>query len=63
MDISILYLVGGTLAGLLLGWLIASLRQQKNQSEHETQRRLIQQTVDQQKAEIDQLKAERQPSQ
>ncbi|STQ46825.1 DNA recombination protein rmuC [Ewingella americana] len=63
MDISILYLVGGALAGLLLGWLIASLRQQKNQSEHETQRRLIQQTVEQQKAEIDQLKADRQQSQ
>lgn len=59
MDISIFYLVGGGLAGLLLGWLIASLRQQKSQSEHETQRRLMQQTLEQQKAENDQLKAER----
>lgn len=60
MDISILYLVGGGLAGLLLGWLIASLRYQKSQSEHETQRRLIQQTLEQYKAENDQLKTERQ---
>lgn len=63
MDISLLYLVGGGLAGLLLGWLIISLRQQKSQSEHETQRRLIQQTLEQQKTDIDNLKAERQQSQ
>src|SRR5471032_2717755 len=60
VDISILYLLGGGLAGLLLGWLIASLRYQKGQSEHETQRRLLQQTLDQHKAENDQLKIERQ---
>lgn len=63
MDISILYLVGGGLAGLLLGWLIASLLQQRHQTEHETQRRLLQQALEQQKAENDGLKAERQQAQ
>ncbi|GBU12402.1 DNA recombination protein [Enterobacterales bacterium] len=60
MDISILYLVGGGLAGLLLGWLIASLLQQRHQTEHETQRRLLKQALEQQQAENEALKAERQ---
>ncbi|MGV8926906.1 MAG: DNA recombination protein RmuC [Ewingella sp.] len=63
MDLSILYLMGGGLAGLLLGWLIVSLRQQRHQSEHETQHRLLQQALEQQKTENDGLKAERQQAQ
>lgn len=63
MDISILYLVGGGLAGLLLGWLIASLVQQRHQTEHETQRRLLQQALEQQQAENESLTAERQQGQ
>ncbi len=63
MDISILYLLGGGLAGLLLGWLIASLLQQRHQTEHETQRRLLQQALDQQQAENESLKIERQQAQ
>lgn len=63
MDISILYLAVGCLAGLLLGWLIASLRQQRHQAEHETQRRLLQQALEQLKVENDGLKAERQQGQ
>ena len=63
MDISILYLVGGGLAGLLLGWLTVSLLQQRRQTEHETQRRLLQQTLEQQQAENESLKVERQQAQ
>ncbi len=63
MDLSILYLLGGGLAGLLLGWLVASLRQQRHQNEHETQYRLLQQALEQQKAENGELKTERQQAQ
>ncbi|MEE3663369.1 DNA recombination protein RmuC [Brenneria sp. g21c3] len=47
MDISIFYGVGGGLVGLLVGWLIASLSFQRRQSRHETEQRLLEQSLQQ----------------
>lgn len=63
MDISILTALGAGLIGLLLGWLIASLRQQQQQTEYETQRRLLEQSLEQLKTENDTHKIERQSGQ
>ena len=62
MDISILTALGAGLIGLLVGWLVASLRQQQQQTEFETQRRLLEQSLEQVRAENDAVKVERQSS-
>lgn len=43
MDISIIYAAGAGLLGLLLGWLIASMRQQQVQADSDTRYRLLEQ--------------------
>ncbi|MCG8708321.1 DNA recombination protein RmuC [Brenneria sp. 4F2] len=45
MDISIVYGLGGGLIGLLVGWLIVSLSSQRQQSRHETEQRLLEQSL------------------
>ncbi|MFE8148079.1 DNA recombination protein RmuC [Brenneria goodwinii] len=45
MDISMVYGLGGGLAGLLAGWLIVSLSFQRRQSRHETEQRLLEQSL------------------
>ncbi|QLK59520.1 DNA recombination protein RmuC [Enterobacteriaceae bacterium Kacie_13] len=62
MDISILTALGAGLIGLLVGWLVASLRQQQQRTEFETQRRLLEHSLDQVRAENDAIKGERQSS-
>ncbi|QTF06678.1 DNA recombination protein RmuC [Brenneria izadpanahii] len=47
MDISMVYGLGGGLAGLLAGWLIVSLSHQRQQSRHETEQRLLEQSLQQ----------------
>ncbi|MGM3173647.1 DNA recombination protein RmuC [Dickeya lacustris] len=46
MDISLFYGVGGAVVGMLLGWLIASLRQQQRQARHDTELQLQQQALE-----------------
>jgi DNA recombination protein RmuC len=58
VDISIIYAVGAALVGLLLGWLIASLRQQQQQADSETRYRLLQQSQTQLASEKDALQRE-----
>ncbi|MFO6299776.1 DNA recombination protein RmuC [Rahnella selenatireducens] len=60
MDISILFALGAGIIGLLVGWLVASLRQQQQQAEYETQRRLLEHSLEQVKTENDAHKNERQ---
>lgn len=47
MDISIFYGLGGSAVGLLVGWLIASLIHQQKLSQHDTEQRLLVQTLQQ----------------
>ncbi|MBJ7223433.1 MULTISPECIES: DNA recombination protein RmuC [unclassified Brenneria] len=47
MDISIFYGLGGGVIGLLAGWLIVGVSHQQRQSRHETDRRLLEQTLQQ----------------
>ncbi|MCV9879069.1 DNA recombination protein RmuC [Brenneria izbisi] len=47
MDINILYGLGGGGIGLLAGWLLASLMQQQRLSRHDTEQRLLEQTLQQ----------------
>ncbi|MFZ4834970.1 DNA recombination protein RmuC [Rouxiella sp. Mn2063] len=63
MDTSIIYAVGSGLVGLLLGWLIVSLKQQQRQTQFETQLKLGEQALSQVHLEADNLKAERQQQQ
>ena len=60
MDISILTALAAALIGLLVGWLVASLRQQQQQTEFETQRRLLEQSLEQVRAENETVKSDRQ---
>lgn len=60
MDISILTALGAGLIGLVVGWLVASLRQQQQQTEFETQRRLLEQSLEQVRAENETVKSDRQ---
>ena len=47
MDTSLVYGVGGVVVGILLGWLIASLRVQQAHAQHETELRLLEQSLQQ----------------
>lgn len=47
MDISIFYGLGGSVVGLLVGWLIASLIHQQKLSRHDTEQQLLAQTLQQ----------------
>ena len=47
MDTSLVYGIGGVTVGLLLGWLIASLRVQQSHAQHETELRLLEQSLQQ----------------
>lgn len=47
MDTSLIYGIGGVTIGMLLGWLIASLRVQQTNAQHETELRLLEQALQQ----------------
>lgn len=47
MDTSLIYGIGGVAIGMLLGWLIASLRVQQTNAQHETELRLLEQALQQ----------------
>jgi len=47
VDTSLVYGIGGVTIGLLLGWLIASLRVQQSHAQHETELRLLEQSLQQ----------------
>ena len=47
MDTSLIYGIGGVAIGMLLGWLIASLRVQQANAQHETELRLLEQALQQ----------------
>ncbi|EOV7883262.1 TPA: DNA recombination protein RmuC [Yersinia enterocolitica] len=47
MDISLFYGLGGCLLGGLIGWLIASLSQQRNKAQQDIERRLLEQSLQQ----------------
>ncbi|MBS0056173.1 DNA recombination protein RmuC [Yersinia sp. Marseille-Q3913] len=47
MDISLFYGLGGCLIGGLMGWLIASLYQQRNKAQQDIERRLLEQALQQ----------------
>ncbi|MEH0874478.1 DNA recombination protein RmuC [Pectobacterium cacticida] len=47
MDISVFYGLGGGAVGLLIGWLIASLIHQQKLAQHDTEQRLLAQTLQQ----------------
>ena len=47
MDTSLIYGIGGVAIGMLLGWLIASLRGQQANAQHETELRLLEQALQQ----------------
>lgn len=47
MDTSLIYGIGGVTIGMLLGWLIASLRVQQTNAQHETEQRLLEQALQQ----------------
>ncbi|MEH0833480.1 DNA recombination protein RmuC [Pectobacterium cacticida] len=47
MDISVFYGLGGGSVGLLIGWLIASLIHQQKLAQHDTEQRLLAQTLQQ----------------
>ena len=52
MDTSLVYGIGGVVIGMLLGWLIANLRLQQNQAHHETELRLLEQSLQQAQQEL-----------
>ena len=47
MDISLFYGLAGCLIGGLIGWLIASLYQQRNKAQQDIERRLLEQALQQ----------------
>jgi DNA recombination protein RmuC len=47
VDTSLIYGIGGVTIGMLLGWLIASLRVQQTNAQHETELRLLEQALQQ----------------
>lgn len=57
MDTSLIYGIGGVAIGLLLGWLIASLRAQQHGAQHETDLRLLEQSL--QQAQLETASAKR----
>lgn len=69
MDTSLVYGLGGSSIGILLGWLIASLRVQQHHTQHESEIRLLkytlqqeQQTAIQHKERLEQYEQQRQHS-